>query len=117
MPDDAIPNLVSGVKPAGISFSTTSSGGLLASVLAAELLIEGDRLWFKYGPRGQPKTPFEGIVRKDGVEVDGRVYSPSIAAIRCINKVNPARTTANGWKTWKTLNGKLIIELLRQVPQ
>lgn len=117
MPDDAIPNLVSGIQPAGVTLSGTSSGSLLSSVLAAALLAEGDRLWFKYGPKGQPKTPFEGIVRKDGIEVDGRVYPPSIAALRCINRVNPSRTTANGWKTWKAPNGRLIIELLKQVPQ
>jgi len=117
MPDDAIPNLVSGVQPLGLTLSGTSSGSLLSSVLAAGLLAEGDRLWFKYGPKGQSKTPFEGIVRKDGIEVDGRAYSPSIAAIRCINRVNPSRTTANGWTTWKTPNGKLIIELLKQVPE
>jgi len=117
MPDDAIPNLVSGVQPAGLTISGTSSGSLLSSVLASELLVEGDRLWFKYGPKGQPKTQFEGSVRKDGIEVDGRVYSPSIAAIRCINRVNPSRTTANGWTTWKTPNGKLLIKLLKQVPQ
>jgi len=116
MPDDAIPNLVSGVKPTGMALAGASSGSLLSSVLAAGLLAEGDRLHFRYGPKGKPKTPFEGIVRKGGVEVDGQVYSPSIAAIRCINKVNPSRTTANGWTTWKTPNGKLIIELLKQVP-
>ena len=116
MPDDAIPNLVSGVRPAGLPLSGASSGSLLSSVLAAGLLAEGDRLWFKYGPKGQPKTLFEGIVRKDGIEVDGQVYSPSIAAIRCINKVNSSRTTANGWTTWKTPNGRLIVELLKSVP-
>jgi hypothetical protein len=116
MPDDAIPNLVGGIQPAGVTISGASSGCLLSSVLSAKLLIEGDKLWFRYGPKGQAKTKFEGIVRQDGVEVDGRVYSPSIAAIRCINKVNPSRTTANGWTTWKTPNGKLIIELLKQVP-
>lgn len=115
MPDDAIPNLVSGARPAGMPLPGASSGSLLSSVLAAGLLAVGEKLHFKYGPKGQPKALFEGIIRKDGIEVDGQAYSPSIAAIRCINKVNPSRTTANGWTTWKTPNGRLIVELLKQI--
>ena len=116
MPDDAVPNLVSGHIPPEGKPPETSSGSFLSQVLNAKLLKEGDILWFDYGPKGKPKTRFEGVVRNGGVEIDGNVFSPSIAAVICIKKVNLSRTTANGWTTWKGPNGNLIIELLKQVP-
>lgn len=36
------------------------------------------------------------------------VSSPSISAQRCIQSINPSRTTANGWTTWKTADGDLL---------
>ena len=75
-----------------------------------KLLFGGYSIHFDYGPKGKPKTHFEGVVRSDGIEVDGVVSSASISAMRCIQKINPTRTTANGWATWKTVDGKLLEE-------
>ena len=75
-----------------------------------KLLFGGYSIHFDYGPKGKPKTHFEGVVRSDGIEVDGVVSSASISAMRCIQKINPTRTTANGWAIWKTVDGKLLEE-------
>ena len=65
----------------------------------------------EYGPRGQPRQVFEGIVREDGIEVDGVVFSPSYAAVRCIQNAGSDRKTASGWTSWKTPDGQLIDDL------
>ncbi len=54
------------------------------------------------------KKRFDGILRINGIEVDGVVSSPSIASLRCIQVITPTRTTSNGWRVWKTEDGKLI---------
>lgn len=68
----------------------------------------GDAVHFDYGPKGKPKTHFEGKICEDGIDVNGVVSSPSISAQRCIQSINPSRTTANGWTTWKTADGNLL---------
>jgi hypothetical protein len=92
--------------------SNSSSNDLLSQVIEKGALHDGDELYFDYGPKGTKKIHFTGIVRKNGIEIDGEISSPSISSLRCIQKINPSRTTSNGWKTWKTKDGKLIINLL-----
>jgi len=70
----------------------------------------GDIVHFEYGPKGKPKTYFEGKVCSDGIEVDGIVSSASVSALRCIQQISPSRTTTNGWVTWKTADGKFLEE-------
>jgi hypothetical protein len=70
-----------------------------------------------YGQKGQPKTDFEARIREDGMEIDGKVYSPSVAALRCIQTVSKARTSANGWVTWKTEDGLLIDEVFKKLTE
>jgi len=84
------------------------TGDFITKVVNAGLLKDGDKVYFEYGPKGTTKKRFEGIVRVNGIEVDGEVSSPSISSLRCIQKVSPTRTTSNGWKVWKTEDGKLI---------
>ncbi|MCH5372689.1 MAG: hypothetical protein JJ992_01845, partial [Planctomycetes bacterium] len=61
-----------------------------------------------------PKKTFKGIARKDGIEVDGKVMSPSGAALHCINSTGAERQTVNGWVCWKTKSGAQISELYRE---
>jgi hypothetical protein len=91
--------------------SSSDTGGYsktLEAAVKAGFLTEGQRVYMDYGQKGKPKTRFEGIVRIDGIEVDGTVSSPSISSLRCIQQVNSDRTTSNGWVSWKTEDGKLI---------
>jgi hypothetical protein len=90
-------------------------GDLLTQVIENGLLSIGQELFFEYGPKGKNKTEFTGIVRKNGIEVDGEISSVSVSSLRCIQKMSPARTTSNGWKVWKTKDGKLINELYKKL--
>jgi hypothetical protein len=74
----------------------------------------GETLTMEYGPLGQKKQKFSSVVREDGLEVDGKVYSPSYAAVACIQKTGSERRTANGWMMWRNTQGKLINDLYKQ---
>ena len=63
------------------------------------------------------KRTFEGTVRQNGIEVDGRVFSPSLAAVYCIQKAGSPRKTANGWTMWKTEDGVLLDTLYRKLKE
>jgi len=54
-------------------------------------------------------------VKKEGIEVDGNVYSPSYAAVYCIQKAGSPRKTANGWIMWKTKEGEYLDDLYKQI--
>jgi hypothetical protein len=69
----------------------------------------------EYGPRGKPKTRFSATVREDGLEIEGRTYSPSYAVVACMQKAGSDRKTANGWIHWRTEDGVLINDIYKQV--
>jgi hypothetical protein len=94
-----------------------NNGSFLSQVIEDGLLSEGQELFFEYGPKGKSKTKFTGIVRKNGIEVDGEISSVSVSSLRCIQKVSPTRTTSNGWVVWKTKDGKLINELYKKLTE
>jgi hypothetical protein len=77
--------------------------------------LVGTRLKLEYGPRGTERKTFEGLLRADGVEVDGKLFSPSYAAVHCMQKAGSARKTANGWVMWRTEAGELLIDLYNRV--
>jgi hypothetical protein len=83
-------------------------------VMEAGLIHEGEKVILEYGPRGKSKKVFEGILRKEGVEVDGKVMSLSTAAVYCIKKAGSCRETANGWVMWKTKEGILLNDFYNQ---
>ena len=92
------------------SLKTTDKSNALYEIVKAGLLNVGDVVHFDYGPKGKPKTHFEGKICSDGIEVDGIVSSASVSALRCIQQISPSRTTTNGWVTWKTADGKFLEE-------
>ncbi len=79
------------------------------------MLTSGEFLTLEYGSRGKKKQQFTSVVRDDGLEVDGKVYSPSYAAVACMRKAGSNRATANGWTMWKNSKGVLINDLFQQV--
>lgn len=113
LPDEATPTLDT-TQQLSTTRDATPSGSAIRKVIAADLLRIGQELWMDYGPKGQPKQRFLGIVKEDGIEVDGRVYSPSYAAVACMRKAGGNRKTANGWLHWRTEDGTLIDDLYRQ---
>lgn len=91
---------------------TTSGGGrLFRQLLEAGILVPGQHLFMKYGPRGQPRQDYQATVAEDGLDIDGRVYSPSYAAVACMKKAGSNRRTANGWVRWRTEDGRLLDEV------
>ncbi|MDR1216262.1 MAG: hypothetical protein LBK25_06245 [Treponema sp.] len=97
------------------NYGTKLKGNYLAQVIEKGLLSVGQELFFEYGTKDKNKTKFTGIVRKNGIEVDGEISSASISSLRCIQKINPTRTTSNGWTVWRTKDGKLIFELYKKL--
>lgn len=108
------PSRATGQSPADMSQTseTTSGGGtLFRQLLEAGILVPGQRLLMKYGPRGQPRKDYEATVAEDGLDIDGRVYSPSYAAVACMKKAGSDRRTANGWLRWRTEDGRLLNDI------
>ncbi len=114
IPDENPPTIDTSEEIESIPETQFQGGKLLKLVLDAGLLEPGQRLWMDYGPRGKEKTKFEAIVREDGFEVGGRVYSPSYAAVACIQKAGSQRKHANGWRHWRTESGTVISELYQK---
>ena len=56
-----------------------------------------------------------GIVRKDGIEVDGRRLSPSAAARYCMQQAGNKTPNVNGWHAWTTRDGELLSTLRDQL--
>lgn len=102
-----------------VSVPETSFGGgkALKRVMDKGLLVPGQKLHMIYGPRGQDKQTFHAVVREDGLEIDGRVFSPSYAAFYCMRKAGSDRKSANGWMHWRTEDGSLINELYRRAAE
>jgi hypothetical protein len=61
-------------------------------LLNAYHTLEDQAIFLEYGPHGNPKQTFEGII-KEGIEVDGKVYSPSCATVYCIQEAGSPRKT------------------------
>jgi hypothetical protein len=116
LPDENLPTLTT-ISTQGTSLSSVRATGSqpFQEVLDAGLLSEGQILFMDYGPRGAERRTFQGIVRKEGIEVDGTVYSPSYAAVHCIQQLGSNRKTANGWIMWKTQSGELLNDLYGQL--
>ncbi len=116
VPDENVPTIATGTT-GGQSTSTTVArwSQPYRDVMEAGLISEGQKVLLDYGPRGKPKQTFEGVLRKDGVELDGQVMSLSAAAVYCIQKAGSPRETANGWIMWKTEDGTYLNEFYNKV--
>lgn len=108
--EDDYPTDSSQLKDAG----QKKTADLLKKLIAKGLLQIDQKVYFDYGPKGKSKTHFEGKVKLDGIEIDEKVYSPSVAALKCIQTISTYRKSANGWKVWKTLDGALLNETYKK---
>ncbi len=117
IPDESLPTITTsqGEGNTGSSEVTTTGSQLFQKLLDAFPSLEGQHVVMEYGPRGKPKQTFEGTIKKEGIEVEGKVYSPSYAAVYCIQKAGSPRKTANGWLMWRTKQGKLLNDLYQEV--
>ncbi|MCG3139883.1 MAG: hypothetical protein HDKAJFGB_00803 [Anaerolineae bacterium] len=109
LPEENLPTVET--KPVGgtmLSTITATSAPSFQDLVKAGLLADGKSLSIEYKPRGGQKQTFTGIVRSDGIEVDGKVYSPSYASLYSLRKANKNIKSSNGWQTWRTEDGTLI---------
>lgn len=111
IPDENVPTLTTKTSK-GETLSTLVSrlSQPYQDLMQAGLIKEGQKVILEYGPRGKPKKKWEGILRKDGVELDGSIISLSAAAVHCIQQAGSSRETANGWIMWKTEDGTYLNE-------
>ena len=116
VPDENVPTIATSINK-GQPTSTVAAkwSQPYQDVMQAGFIHEGQKVLLEYGPRGKSKKTFEGILRKEGVEVDGRIMSLSAAAVYCIQKAGSQRETANGWIMWKTESGTYLGEFYNQV--
>jgi len=116
LPEDARPTLEIGAGAVVVSGGSRPKGSSYwPRVLKHGLFKVGDELYLDYGPKGSKKERFKGIVRPDGIEIEGKTFSPSYAAVLCMKRVGSKRRTANGWIMWRTTEGRLIDELASQL--
>jgi len=116
IPDENIPTLtMQSTIGAPLSTLMNRLSQPYQEVMQAGLIGEGQTVLLDYGPRGKPKKQWKGTLRKDGVEVDGKIMSLSAAAVYCIQKSGSQRGTANGWIMWKTEDGKYLNDFYNKV--
>jgi hypothetical protein len=84
----------------------------LQALLEAGDLTGGQQVRFIHCKHDGTEVTFSGRIRSDGIEVDGKVNSVSLAAIRCIESVGETRA-ANGWFAWETEEDVPLSELHR----
>ena len=85
----------------------------LSDLVASGFLHEGQSIVHSYKPRGGENRIFNGTVMKDGsIFVLGQNFtSPSYAALACIQEAGSVRKTVNGWTSWRTKDGKLLVQV------
>jgi len=116
IPDENVPTLTSStLETDSISTQVRRFSQPYQEVMQAGLIYEGQKVFLEYGPRGKKKRIWEGILRKEGVEVDGKIMSLSRAAVYCIKQAGSHRETANGWNKWKTEDGIYLNEFYKKV--
>lgn len=101
---DNTPESKSGIQTFDVSMS---------DLVAAGFLHEGQPIMHSYKPRGGKGRTFNGTVMKDGsIYVLGQTFtSPSYAALACIQDAGSERKTVNGWTSWRTKDGKLLVQI------
>ena len=111
IPDDFEPTIETSPKSPRVFQSRINFRDLVKN----GIIKTGDELYIEYGPRGMPKNKYMGIAREDGIEIDGKIYSPSYAAVECMQKAGSTQQTANGWVMWRNSEGVLINDLAKKL--
>ena len=112
LPDENFPTLSTFDDVSGAVREIRSTGSQPFQELVAGMPgLVGRKLILDYGRRGSERRTFEGVLRPDGVEVDGNRFSPSYAAVQCIQKAGSNRKTANGSLMWRTEEGDSLADL------
>lgn len=116
IPDENAPSLMSKTMKGGTATTLVSrSSQPFQDVFQAGYFKEGQKVYLEYGPKGKQKRKWTGTIRRDGVEVDGKVMSLSTGALYCIHQAGSDRDTANGWVMWRTEEGVLLNDYYEKI--
>lgn len=116
IPDENVPTITTTPSDSGLASTVRSSASQLwRDLLDATPGLAGQPVFLEYGPRGGERRTFHGVIRQDGIEIDGTVYSPSGAAMVCMKQAGSQRRTANGWMMWKTSAGELLNDVYAKI--
>ena len=112
IPDENIPTITTLLsKGRSVSTVVNKLSQPYQDMFESGYITDGQKVLHEYGPRGKPKITLYGILRRGGVEVDGKVMSLSAAAVYCMHQSGSNRETANGWIHWKTEDGIYLADL------
>ncbi len=113
LPEEAAPTMETSIKDGAVTVSRPTA--IMSALLQAGLLNEGQVLVFKYGPKGQQRTTFEGTAHANGILIGGQTMTPSAAAAHCMKKAGGKGEAANGRDLWKTSDGQSLNDLLERI--
>ncbi|MBW2358783.1 MAG: SIR2 family protein [Deltaproteobacteria bacterium] len=85
----------------------------LEGLIDAGQLEIGQKVVFRYMTEAGKKEIFEGSLQKNGITVDGHLYSISYSAVYCMKKAGDQRAI-NGWLAWQTEDGRYLAEVYQQ---
>jgi hypothetical protein len=85
----------------------------LVNLIQAGLLHVGEKVYMPYKPPIGEKMSLEATIEAGGeMSVLGKTFpTPSYAAVYALQQAGSNRTTANGWTSWKTVEGVLLKDL------
>jgi hypothetical protein len=111
IPSDSEASIVAQPTQTSISVVRRASAKNVAALIEGGLIRDGEELSLSY----QGKH-FSGRASPQGIMLDdGKIYSPSLAAIKCYARVGATRLTENGWRVWKNNVGRTLNELFDQL--
>ncbi len=82
----------------------------LEVLLDAGSLNVGQKVCFRYLSQAGCHNAFTGYIQRNGIQVLGKTYSISYAAVHCIEKAGDQRAV-NGWMAWQTEDGRYLSEV------
>ncbi len=117
IPDENRPTL-STTRHFGSDLATvqTASSQPLQELVDSRPDLIGQTLTMEYGPRGTHRRSFSDTLRRDGVEIDGRLFSLSYGALYCMKQAGSSRRTANGWTIWRAPSGETMSPIYEKLP-
>lgn len=92
--------------------SRSPRGRYYAMLLEARLIRLGETLTMTYRGGDGHKRVFRAVVRENGLEMEGEIFSPSYAALLCMRRYNEKRQAVDGRGVWKNEKGLSLLKLI-----
>ena len=82
----------------------------LEELIDAGILKVGQKVVFRYTPESGGDLSFNGYIRRNGIEVNGQLFSISYSAVCCLKSIGDQKGI-NGWLAWQVEDGRCLIEV------